>query len=100
MPLPDPHAALHAGVLATAATAPGHAAPALRAAAFAGRGLPEDLAPFVETIRAHAYRVTDAQVAPLAARHGDDALFEVIVNAALGAADERLRAGLRALEEA
>ena len=97
---PDPHAALRARVIDTATRGPGEADRALREAAFAGHGLPDTLTPFVATIRAHAWRITDADVAQLRLAHDDEALFEVIVSAALGAADERLQAGLRALEEA
>ncbi len=96
----DPFEALHGAVLRAASSGPGVTAPALRAAAFAGRELPADLASLVATMRAHAYRVTDADIARLRGSHSDDALFEVIVNGALGAADERLARGLRALEEA
>lgn len=96
----DPYADLRARVLEAAGRGPGETAPALRAAAFAGRDLPADLAPLVETMRQHAYRVTDADVASLRSAHSDDALFEVIVNGALGAANQRLELGLRALDDA
>lgn len=63
-------------------------------------GLPGDLRVLVEKIHRHAYKVTDADVAAAQAVHGDDALFEIIVSAALGASDQRLRAGLEALDRA
>ena len=36
----------------------------------------------------------------LRGRYSEDQLFEVVVSAAFGAAEARLRAGLRALEDA
>jgi alkylhydroperoxidase family enzyme len=80
----------------------GASTPAQRAAAAAGSGdeLSPELADLVATIHRHAYRVTDEDIAALRARHGDDHLFELIVCAAVGAARQRLDAGLRALEKA
>jgi alkylhydroperoxidase family enzyme len=98
--LNDPHASLRDRVTATVLDGPAVAPQALRRAAATGRELPADLQPLVDTIRAHAHRVTDEDVARAQASHGDDAMFEVIVSAALGAAHDRLTAGLRALEEA
>jgi hypothetical protein len=69
----------------------------LRRAAADGAGLPDDLQPLVEKIHAHAYKVTDADVAAPQAAYGDDRLFEIIVSAALGASRKRLSAGLAAL---
>ncbi len=97
---PDPHGALRERVIHTVLDGPGMAPPALRAAAFAGRDLPSDLAPLVAKEHAHAYQVTDGDVARALAARGDDELFEVIVSAALGAASQRLAAGHRALEDA
>jgi hypothetical protein len=51
-------------------------------------------------VHAHAYRVTDSDVATAQAKYGDDKLFEVIVSAAIGASRQRLMAGLDALENA
>jgi len=78
---------------------PGTTAPELRQAV-AGGEAPEALRGLVEKIRLHAYRVTDAELAALRDRYTEDQLFEVVVAAALGAADLRLRAAMRALEEA
>lgn len=97
---PDPHAALRERVIRTVLEGPGTAAPPLRTAAFEGRNLPADLAALVAKERAHAYQVTDEDIARAQAARGDDELFEVIVSAALGAASLRLVAGHRALEEA
>jgi len=61
---------------------------------------PDDLRALVEKIDRHAYEVTDEDLAALRAQYSEEQLFEIIVAAAFGAADRRLRAGLRALEEA
>jgi hypothetical protein len=89
---------------------PGQAAPALRRAAFAraarlGGGtastaddVPAPLAGYVEKVARHAYRVTDDDVAALLrAGSSEDAVFELTVAAALGAALGRLERGLAAL---
>jgi hypothetical protein len=79
---------------------PAHADPALRNAAASNKDLPNDLQYLVGKIHAHAYRVTDDDVARAQKIYGDDKLFEIIVSAAMGASRQRLAAGLRALEEA
>lgn len=105
--LPDPHAALRDAVLASVLDGPGEAPAALRHAAAenAGATLASDasggsmaLATLVAKVHQHAYRVTDDDVASLRAVYGDDALFELIVSASLGASRARLDAGLRALD--
>ena len=96
----DPHAALRDQVLDRVLAGPGETDPALRKAAAENQGLPADLQPLVAKIHAHAYKVTDADIASLQGRYGDDELFEIIVSAALGASRKRLTAGLRALEDA
>ncbi len=96
----DPHAALRDAVLDQVLNGPGESASALRNAAADGAGLPPDLQPLVDKIHAHAYRVTNDDVASAQRTYGDDRLFEVVVSAALGASRRRLMAGLRALEEA
>ena len=85
-------------------TQPGHTPPELRravleqAAGSGGRNLPPALAQYVNTVARHAYKVTDEDVGRLQqAGHSDDALFEVTVSAALGAALGRLERGLAAL---
>jgi alkylhydroperoxidase family enzyme len=78
---------------------PGTTAADLRQAVASGEA-PEALRGLVEKIRLHAYRVTDEELAALRDRYTEDQLFEVVVAAALGAADARLRAATRALEEA
>ena len=75
--------------------------PEARQAAARGDRTPEPFADYVDTIRRHAYRVTDRMVAGLAeAGASEDEVFEVSVAAAYGAARRRLDAGLRALHEA
>jgi alkylhydroperoxidase family enzyme len=89
---------------------PGHTASELRRAVLAraarlggrggkpGDGVPASLATYVDKVALHAYRVTDDDVAALQrAGNSDDALFEVTVSAALGAALGRLERGLAAL---
>src|SRR2546429_5997393 len=85
-------------------TQPGHTPPELRRAVVAraaGTGredLPAELAAYVDTVAQHAYRVTDEHLGRLRqAGHSDDALFEMTVSAALGAALGRLEPGMAAL---
>ncbi len=61
---------------------------------------PSELAVLVQKIRDHAYEVSDADVDALRARYSEDELFELIVAAALGAAEDRLKAALAAVEGA
>ncbi len=57
------------------------------------------LAPYLEKVKRHAYRITDEDVAALkAAGLDDDAIFHATHDAALKAGLERWSAGLRALE--
>ena len=90
-------AALHRAVLESPAVTD----PATRAAAYHGDELPPPLLHYVAKVRGESYRITDADVqALLAAGYSQDAVFEMTVAAALGAAMERLDAGLRLLREA
>jgi alkylhydroperoxidase family enzyme len=60
--------------------------------------LPEHLRPYVDKVARNAYKVTDADVDALRANgYSDDAIFELTLAAALGAARSRLDAGLRAM---
>jgi hypothetical protein len=106
-PLPPPnlrmidrHAELRDKVLAQVLQGPGESAPALREAAAGNAGLPEELRQLIAKVHAHAYKVTDADIARLQSSYGDDKLFEIIVSAALGASRKRLMAGLDALAQA
>ena len=69
-----------------------------RRAAFDGRADDPAVSRYVELVRTHADRVTDGDVERLrAVGLDDDAIFELTVAAALGAATERLRRGLALL---
>jgi alkylhydroperoxidase family enzyme len=66
----------------------------------AGRGgeLPDPLGAYAAKVRDQSYRITDADFAMLtAAGFSDDAIFEITIAAALGAALQRLDAGMRAV---
>jgi len=61
-------------------------------------GVPAPIADYVDKVARHAYDVTDGDVVALQrAGNSDDALFEVTVAAALGAALGRLERGHAAL---
>jgi alkylhydroperoxidase family enzyme len=61
--------------------------------------LPDDLRPYIEKVAKNAYKVTDDDVEALrAAGYSDDAIFELTLAAALGAARMRLDAGLAAMD--
>jgi hypothetical protein len=61
---------------------------------------PAELAALVRKVRDHAYRVTEADLEALRPRYSEDQLFEIIVAAALGAAEHRLERALSAVEGA
>jgi hypothetical protein len=61
---------------------------------------PPELAALVEKIRNCAYRVTDADLDALRAKYSEDQLFELIIAAAVGAAEHRLSRATAALEGA
>lgn len=96
----DPHAELRDAVLRRVLSGDGETSPALRHAAASNAGVPGDLQTLVARVHAHAYRVTDDDVSAGVRAYGEDAMFEVIVAAALGASRYRLDAGLRALADA
>ncbi|MDP3235530.1 MAG: hypothetical protein Q8S33_12805 [Myxococcales bacterium] len=58
------------------------------------------LGQYLQQIEQAAYKVTTEQVDALRTSHSDDALFELTVCAAHGAAKRRLDVGLRAIDEA
>ena len=98
------YAAYTARLVDTALTQPGHTPTELRRAVVAraagtgGEDVPPTLAAYVDKVARHAYKVTDEDLGRLQqAGHSDDALFEVTVSAALGAALRRLDCGLAAL---
>lgn len=81
---------------------PGDADLGLRAAVetyAAGRStaIPDDLRGYVDKVVRNAYKVTDADVDALRTRYSEDAIFELTLAAALGAARARLDAGLEAM---
>jgi len=77
-----------------------------RAAVLGGRSttdsattLPPALETYIDKVGRHAYKVTDADVDALrAAGLSDDAIFELTVSAAVGAAVGRLERGLAAMK--
>ena len=70
----------------------------LREAAQPERPAPPELAAYLEKVRRHAYKVTDADIEAIkAAGFGEDEIFEHTVSAATAAGLERLDAGLAAL---
>jgi alkylhydroperoxidase family enzyme len=78
-----------------------------RAATLAGGALaqaetlPASLVAYVERVARHAWRVTDEDIAALrAAGHDEDAIYEVTVAAAVGAAVGRYQVALRAMAAA
>ncbi len=72
--------------------APGETPEALR------RAVLDPLASYVDTVKRHAYKVTDADIVSLQqAGQSDDTLFEITVAAAVGAALHRLDRGMAAL---
>ena len=98
----DRHAEALARLETRLRTAPGELSPHTRAAAIDADPLPDPLAQgYVETIRRHAYKLTDRHLEELGeAGWTDGQVFELTVAAAFGAAKRRLDAGLGALDEA
>ncbi len=74
------------------------ARPTVRKAASLAAELPPALAPYVQKVVKHAYKVTDEDMTSLhQAGFTDDQIFEVTVSTALGAGLVRLESGLSAL---
>ena len=70
----------------------------LRKAAQPDRSVPPAFEAYVDTVRRHAYEVTDGDVDALRdAGHSEDEIFEQTVSAAVAAGLERLEAGLETL---
>ena len=72
----------------------------VRRAAARGVGLPAHLAELVEKIHQHSYKVVDEDIDAARADYSEDEIFEIILSACIGAAEQRVVAGLRAAEEA
>jgi hypothetical protein len=92
----DQISALHLSILQLS----GMTESTVRDAAFRGGPLPAPLHEYVEKIRGTtSYRITDDDIKKLlGAGYSQDAIFEITVAAALGAATERLALGLTALK--
>lgn len=89
-------AALRAAIAARAASLGGRAANVAEANDVAAAS--PALAAYVDKVALHAYRVVDRDVAALReAGHGEEAIFEITLSAALGAGLGRLERGLAAL---
>jgi alkylhydroperoxidase family enzyme len=70
----------------------------LREAATPERAAPDVFGSYLEKVRRHAHRTTDADVQALkAAGYSEDEIFEHTVAAAVAAGLERLEAGLKTL---
>lgn len=81
---------------------PGATEPKLRWAIFHNRleDVPAPLRSYIEKVRQHAYKVSDADVKNLLdLGYSEDAIFEITAAAATGAAIVRLERGLIALHE-
>lgn len=75
--------------------------PAVREALASVAVVPEPLASYAEKVRRYAYKVTDEDIQALqAVGYSQDQILEATLSIALGAAQMRLDAGLRALDEA
>jgi hypothetical protein len=80
---------------------PGRLPEATRRAVFAGGDAGPDTAAYLAKLRAHAYQITDEDVAALrAAGHDDVSIYELTVAAAVGQGMRRLDLGLAALAAA
>jgi hypothetical protein len=76
----------------------GSTEPAVRVAAGSGGGLPDPVGSYAIVVRDRSYRITDTDLARLTtAGLSDDDIFEVTIAAAVGAALQRLDAGMRAV---
>ena len=61
--------------------------------------VPDELAPYLDKVALHAYKVVDRDVENLRdAGYSENGLFELTVAAAVGSALERLEAGLQAIQ--
>jgi hypothetical protein len=95
------HAAEVAELRRSVLESAGATEPALRLAAFLGQDLPAMWARYVTKVRDQSYRITDSDISDLISQGlSEDAIFEVTIAAALGAAGVRLEAGLSALTPA
>jgi hypothetical protein len=94
-----PFSALQLATRRAAIDGPGRTDQALRQQVASGQPPPE-LAALVRKIRDRAYTVTDRDLDVLRARYTDGELYELIVAAAIGAAEDRLHAALTVVDDA
>jgi alkylhydroperoxidase family enzyme len=77
---------------------PGTLASSARRTAFFGDPVPAEASDFVEKVRLHAYRVTDADIEALkVSGWSEDAIFELTVATALGSALARREIARKAM---
>jgi hypothetical protein len=94
----DRHAAEIGALRRAVFESPGSTELAVRVAAGSGGQLPDPIGSYAEMVRDRSYRITDSDLDELtAAGLSDDAIFELTVAAAVGAALQRLTAGMRAI---
>lgn len=92
------HDAFRQNLVDAVLDSPGDTPSELRYAVFERANVPPELAPYVDKVALHAYRVTDEDVVALKrAGQSDNAIFEITVAAAVGAALYRLDRGMAAL---
>ncbi len=95
----DRYAPLLAELKRTVLDSPGVVSPAVRRAAAERGALPESLAGYVEMLHEHADRIGVADLEALhRAGHDDDAIFEITVASAVGAAAYRCERALAVLD--
>lgn len=96
----DRHAELAAALRDSVLDGPGSLDPALRRTLAGGGPSPAALAEYVRTLREHASRMRDEDIAAvIAAGYTEDQVYEATIATALGTGTYRLEAGLRALAE-
>ena len=82
-------------------TAPGMAAPELRAKAFKGSDLPAPLATLMDDVAKRSFQVNDDEfAAALQAGYTEDQLFELVICAAVGESSRLYEVGRAALADA
>jgi alkylhydroperoxidase family enzyme len=76
-------------------TCPGALGPEIRKAIADGADVPEMLVAYVDKVRRHAYRITAEDIEALKkSGYSEDAILEITLSAALGAALVRRKRGL------
>ena len=96
----DRYAPLLADLRKAVLQSPGVTTLALRRAAAERGDLPDSLAGYVNTLHEHADRVGDHDIVELQkAGYDDDAIFEITIAAAVGAASHRCARALAVLDE-